>query len=56
MSRKVLGDIPVTALASGGPIYRFTDKKIKQLVDRLSKASQVIGKKLGLASKRVVSK
>jgi DNA-binding IclR family transcriptional regulator len=43
-------------LASGGPIYRFTDKKIKQLVDRLSKASQMIGKNLGLASERVVSK
>jgi len=46
----------VAALASGGPIYRFTDKKIKQLVDRLSKASQIIGKNLGSASERVVSK
>jgi DNA-binding IclR family transcriptional regulator len=46
----------VAALASGGPIYRFTDKKIKQLVDRLLEASQMIGKNLGLASERVVSK
>ena len=46
----------VAALASGGPIYRFTDKKIKQLVDQLSKASQMIGKNLGLASERVVPK
>jgi DNA-binding IclR family transcriptional regulator len=46
----------VAALASGGPIYRFTDKKIKQLVDRLSKASQIVGKNLGSASERVVSK
>ena len=46
----------VAALASGGPIYRFTDKKIKQLVDRLSKASQMIGKNLGLAGERVVPK
>lgn len=46
----------VAALASGGPIYRFTDKKIKRLVDRLSKASQIIGKNLRSASERVVSK
>jgi DNA-binding IclR family transcriptional regulator len=46
----------VAALASGGPIYRFTDKKIKQLVDRLSRASQMIGKNLALASERVVSR
>ncbi|MBI4488824.1 MAG: IclR family transcriptional regulator [Deltaproteobacteria bacterium] len=46
----------IAALASGGPSYRFTDKKVKQLVDRLSEASQMIGKNLGLASERVVSK
>lgn len=46
----------VAALASGGPIYRFTDKKIKQLLDRLSKASRTIGKNLGLVSERVVQK
>ncbi|MBI2088410.1 MAG: IclR family transcriptional regulator [Deltaproteobacteria bacterium] len=46
----------VAALASGGPIYRFTDKKIRQLVDRLSKASQIIGKNLGLTGERVLSK
>ena len=46
----------VAALASGGPIYRFTDKKTKQLLDRLSKASQTIGKNLGLVSERVAQK
>lgn len=44
----------VAALASGGPIYRFTDKKIKQLVDQLTKASQTIGKNLGSATQRFV--
>lgn len=45
----------IAALASGGPVYRFTDKKIKQIVYRLSKASQIIGKNLGSASEGAVS-
>lgn len=45
----------IAALASGGPVYRFTDKKIKQIVYWLSKASQVIGKNLGLAGGRAAS-
>jgi DNA-binding IclR family transcriptional regulator len=49
-------DEVIAALASGGPIYRFTDKKIKQLADQLSKASHIIGKSLGLASERAASK
>ena len=44
----------VAAVASGGPIYRFTDKKIKQLVNELTKASQTIGKNLGSATERFV--
>ncbi|MBI2360346.1 MAG: IclR family transcriptional regulator [Deltaproteobacteria bacterium] len=45
----------IAALASGGPIYRFTDKNIKQIVYRLSKASHMIGKNLGLARERAIS-
>ncbi|MFQ5850921.1 MAG: IclR family transcriptional regulator [Candidatus Binatia bacterium] len=44
------GDV-VAALASGGPIYRFGDKKIRQLVDQLSKASKTIGRKLDLTGR-----
>ena len=42
----------IAALVSGGPIYRFSDKKIRQLVDELAKASQVIGEKSGWAGEK----
>ena len=45
----------VAALASGGPMYRFTDKGTKQILEMLLKASQVIGKNLGVAGEEVLS-
>mgnify|MGYP001560798930 CR=1 FL=1 len=41
----------VAALACGGPIYRLTDKTIRELVKELSKASRIIGQKLSLHEK-----
>lgn len=38
----------VAALACGGPIYRLTDKTIRELLQRLSKASRAIGREFSL--------
>lgn len=38
----------VAALACGGPSYRLTEETIRELVRKLSKASRLIGGKLGL--------
>ena len=42
----------VAALACGGPVYRLTEKKIRELVKELSKASRLIGGKLSLYERR----